>query len=88
MRNKKHHKHHKRMKNRKEVKCMDAAKLDELIAQAKSLSELGTALLEATNALKEPPAPGEDKFTKAELDAVLVKVDDLKAALSALVPTE
>ncbi len=62
---------------------MDATKLDELIAQAKSLEELGDKLLKATNELKDP-ASAEDTFTQEELDAVLARVEDLKTALTAL----
>lgn len=63
---------------------MDSEKLDALIAQAKSLQELGQALLEATQALDNTQTPTEDTFTQKELDAVLAEVDKLKEALTAL----
>lgn len=64
---------------------MNEDKLNELIAQAKSLSELGEAMLKATKDLKNPAT--ENTFTKEELDAVLKEVEELKVALTALVPT-
>lgn len=63
---------------------MDPVKLDELIASAKSLQELGESLVKATQALKDPAVPTEDTFTQKELDAVLAEVDELKVALTAL----
>lgn len=62
----------------------DVDKIDQLIAQAKTLKELGDAFVKATAELKAPATPGEDKFTQEELDAVLSKVENLKTALASL----
>lgn len=66
---------------------MDQNKLDALVEQAASFKELADELLRATKELKGPLVSG-DGFTKKELDAVMVEVDKLKQALTALVPVE
>lgn len=58
--------------------------LNELIAQAKSMNELTTALVTATQALVPGVTP-TDSFTQKELDAVLVEVNRLRDALTAMV---
>lgn len=59
--------------------------LDELIAQAKSMNDLTTALVEATKALAPGTNPTTNTFTQEELNAVLEEVEKLRTALTAMV---
>ena len=55
-------------------------KLDQLIAHAKFLEDLGDVFVKATEELKSV----ENKFTQEDLDKVFVEVDKFKEALTAL----
>lgn len=56
---------------------MTKEQLDALVAQAKSLQDLVTALVEAQDTT---PTPGEDTFTQAEADEVCEAVQALVTA--------